>query len=213
MDRSATLRLPGGSYKDDGGPGPAPKALGRWDLENASRPLKALPKGLARTQLDRQRAGALGSTYFAWSKPLERATRITGTPRVTMTARGEGNVMVKLYDVAPDGTAVMFDEQVSRLDTDRIALDLKSTDWTLASGHVLAVEIGSVQTGDWLDTPSKQRISVRNVRLALDVDDPVDDVGTAGKPAPYLGLYRQAYTVQLPVGSADFTLPPARGRG
>jgi putative CocE/NonD family hydrolase len=213
VERSATLRLPGGSYRDDGGPGPAPRASGLWDLENASRPLQSLPKGLARTQVKRQQAGALGSSYFAWSEPLERATRITGTPRVTMTARGEGNVMVKLYDVAPDGTAVMFDEQVSRLDTDRIGLDLKSTDWTLASGHALAVEIGSVQTGDWLDTPSKQRITVRNVRLALDLDDPADDVATAGKPAPYLGLYRQAYTVQLPVGSADFTLPPGRGRG
>jgi len=80
--------------------------------------------------------------------------------------------MVKLYDVAKDGTAVMFDEQVSRLDSDRLSLDLKPTDWTLKAGHTLAVEIGSVQSGEWLDTPSQQRIQITDAHLELALDDP-----------------------------------------
>jgi hypothetical protein len=53
--------------------------------------------------------------------------------------------MVGLYDVAPDGTGVTFDERVSQVNPGRIAFDLKSTDWTRAPGHRLAVQIGTVQ--------------------------------------------------------------------
>lgn len=69
--------------------------------------------------------------------------------------------MLKLYDVAPDGTAVMFDEQVSLVKSGRMSVDLKATDWTLAAGHVLAVEIGSIQTGSWRDTPSGETVEVK----------------------------------------------------
>ncbi|WP_434091302.1 CocE/NonD family hydrolase [Streptomyces flaveus] len=156
------------------------------------------------------KAGGISSSYFVRSEPLQQTTRITGTPRVSMTAKGEGNVMVKLYDVAKDGTAVMFDEQVSRLDSDRLAFDLKSTDWTLKAGHNLAVEIGSVQTGDWLDTPSQQKVKIKDARLELALDDPADDVATGGERSPYLDTYLSQYTVQLPAGTGTFTVPPAR---
>ena len=126
--------------------------------------------------------------------------RVTGTPQVSLTAKGEGNVMLKLYDVAPDGTAVMFDEQVSLLDSGRLTVDLKATDWTLAAGHVLAVEIGSIQTGSWRDTPSGQTIEVKGAQIKLALDDPADDVATAGDRSPYLDTYLRQYTVDLPAG-------------
>ncbi|WP_236710983.1 CocE/NonD family hydrolase C-terminal non-catalytic domain-containing protein [Streptomyces sp. 150FB] len=78
-----------------------------------------------------QDAGRDAASFIVWSGTLETATRVTGAPRVTMTAKGEGNVMVKLYDVGADGNAVAFDERVSRLDRDRPDIGLKSTDWTL----------------------------------------------------------------------------------
>ncbi|MGW0787610.1 CocE/NonD family hydrolase [Streptomyces sp. NPDC002911] len=132
-EKSTTLRLGGGSYVDDGGtsarraldpsgtataPGAA-KPSGERDVENGARSTPNTPEGLAGAQVKQQKAGGVGSSYFVWSEPVGRATRVTGTPRIAMTAEGEGNVMVKLYDVAPDGTAVMFDEQVSRLDSRR----------------------------------------------------------------------------------------------
>ncbi|MET9555797.1 CocE/NonD family hydrolase [Streptomyces sp. NPDC006645] len=181
-DRTASLRLGGGSYVDDG----------------------ASAKPGSKTT---------GSGFLVRSEPVGRPTRVTGTPRIAMTAEGEGNVMVKLYDVAKDGTAVMFDEQVSRLDSDRLDLELKSTDWTLAAGHALAVEIGSVRTGDWLDTPSKQKITIKDARLELALDDPAGDIATGGDRSPYLDTYLGLYTVELPAGEASFTLPPARDRG
>lgn len=118
--------------------------------------------------------------------------------------------MVKLYDVAPDGTAVMFDEQVSTVDGGELAFDLKSTDWTLAAGHSLAVEIGTIQANalnDWIDTPSRKKIEVTGARLELATDDPADDVATEGARAPYLDTYLGIYTSKLPIGEPEFALP------
>ncbi|MFD7811862.1 CocE/NonD family hydrolase [Streptomyces sp. NPDC059785] len=226
VEKSVTLPLGGGSYVDDGGAlanavlaesgGTAPPTLkdpsptGGWDMEHAPRTDRTAPEGLAREQAESQRAGEVTSSYFVWSKPVKRDVRITGTPRISLTARGEGNVMLKLYDVAPDGTAVMFDEQVSLLRSGRLGVDLKATDWTLAAGHVLAVETGSIQTGSWRDTPSGETIEVTGARLGLALDDPADDVATGGARSPYLDTYLSQYTVRLPAGPGTFTVPGGR---
>ena len=170
-ERSAAVRLRGGSYVDHGGDaGTTPNFLQR-------------------------------------SAPLATATRITGTPRLTLHTHGRGNVMVKLYDLAPDGTAVMFDEQVALLSKGKTAFDLKSTDWTLAAGHSLAVEIGTILPGgDWIDTPAGETITVTGARLDLALDDPADDTRTHGERAPYLDTYLAAYTTELPGSATTFTL-------
>ncbi|MGW4037008.1 CocE/NonD family hydrolase [Streptomyces sp. NPDC004778] len=199
-DRSVTVPLGAGVYVDTG---KAPSASG----QSGEAPREA--SGAASAEAPGKKPGA---RYVVRSRPLDRPTRITGTPRISMTAEGEGNVMVKLYDVAEDGKAVMFDEQVSRLGADRLALDLKSADWTLDAGHTLAVEIGTVGTGDWLDTPSRQTVRITNARLHLALDDPSDDTPTAGERAPYLDTYISAYTTRLPAGQPTFTLPAPKGR-
>ncbi|MET9768265.1 CocE/NonD family hydrolase [Streptomyces sp. NPDC006415] len=193
-DRAVTVRLGDGVYVDDG------------EAPSTGRTPGGTPGKIS------QRTPDPSNSYVVRSRPLDRPTRITGTPRISMTAEGEGNVMVKLYDVAEDGKAVMFDEQVSRLDADRLALDLKSADWTLEAGHALAVEIGTIGTGDWLDTPSKQTVRIKDARLGLSLDDPADDTPTAGKRAPYLDTYISAYTTRLPSGKPTFTLPAPKGR-
>ncbi|GGX84553.1 CocE/NonD family hydrolase [Streptomyces minutiscleroticus] len=224
VERSATLRLGGGSYIDDGGasanaaltgadgtaaPQTAdrPSPSGRWDMENAPRTDRTAPKGLAEKQARRQKAGEVTSSFFVWSEPLKKDVRVTGTPRISLNAEGEGNIMLKLYDVAPDGRAVMFDEQVSLLESGRLSVDLKATDWTLEAGHVLAVEIGSIQTGSWRDTPSGETIQVKGAQLKLALDGPADDVPTAGDRSPFLDTYLRQYTVDLPAGPATFTVP------
>ncbi len=177
-------------------------------MENAPATEQPAPKGLAKGIAKQQASGEVTSSFFRWSRPLEQAVRITGTPRISLTAQGEGNVMLKLYDIAPDGTAVMFDEQVSLVGPGRLTVDLKATDWTLAAGHVLAVEIGSIQTGSWRDTPSGETIRVKGAQLRLALDDPADDVPTDGARSPFLDTYLRQYTVHLPPGPATFTVTP-----
>ncbi|MER6978451.1 CocE/NonD family hydrolase [Streptomyces carpinensis] len=220
-ERSVTLPLGDGAYIDDGGASarqalgtsvdPAPQQAqpsGRWDMENAPATDPPAPKGLAKGLAKLQKAGQVTSSFFVWSKPITQNVRVTATPQISLTAKGEGNVMLKLYDVAPDGSAVMFDEQVSLLTSGRMSVDLKATDWTLAAGHVLAVEIGSIQTGSWRDTPSGQTIDVKGATLRLALDDPSDDVATPGARSPFLDTYLRQYTVDLPAGPATFTVTP-----
>ena len=152
--------------------------------------------------------------FHIWSKPLQKPVRLTGTPRVSFTAEGHGNVMVELYDVAPDGSAVAFNRQVSLIKPGTTGFDLRSTDWTLAAGHALAVEVGTIQPGffleeDWLDTPSFERITVHGARLELALDDPSDDRPLPGDPAPWLDSYRLGYAAKLSPGTPTFTLPAA----
>ncbi|MER5438475.1 CocE/NonD family hydrolase [Streptomyces sp. NPDC002790] len=161
--------------------------------------------------VDRGEPGDAAS-FLTWSEPVERDVRVTGTPRIAMDTEGSGNVMVKLYDVAPDGSGVMFDEQVSLADASgHVAMDLKSTDWRLAAGHSLAVEIGTVQDGVWVDTPTGDHIKVSDAHLTLSVDDPADDRATEGKRSPYLDTYLKMYTKkELATQPPSFTVPTAR---
>lgn len=128
-----------------------------------------------------------------------------------MTAEGAGTVMVRLHDVAPDGAAVMINQQVSALRPGGTDLQLRSTDWTLPTGHSLAVDIGTVQPGipvtnDWLPTVSGEQVTVQAARLDLALDDPVRDVRVPGTPAPWIEIYRQSHTSTPTLGRPTFTL-------
>ncbi|MBM2620670.1 CocE/NonD family hydrolase [Actinoplanes sp. LDG1-06] len=224
IDRTGTVSLGGGTYVDDGGtdayaalieagrPVPPPPAPDPNDTEGGAGALEpTIPKDLAALQVKRIQAGRTTSAIYKFSQPVGQATRLVGTPRVSIAARGPGNVMVKLYDVGPGGQAVIINENASVLTGGRTAFALKSTDWTLAAGHVLGVEIGAVQTGSWFDVPTRERIRVADARLTLSVDDPADDVATAGKPAVFQATYLQRHQVNLTAAlPASFSVPAAR---
>ena len=118
--------------------------------------------------------------------------RITGTPSITLNASAVGNVLVQLWDVAPDGRATMFDENAALIERrGRVSFDLKSADWTLAEGHQLGVQIGTINDNswNWVPEPSDNTVRVSGARLSLDLQDPADDVATHGEEAAYLERY------------------------
>jgi hypothetical protein len=121
--------------------------------------------------------------------------------------------MVRLWDVAPDGTATMFDENVALLESSGpISFDLKSTDWTFERGHQLGVQIGTINSRGWRDVPSNHTIKVSDARLALDVQAPRFDVPTQGDRSPYLDQYIAGNTTTLSnVGPATFPLRVTQG--
>jgi uncharacterized protein len=147
--------------------------------------------------------------YLVRSEPVAGPVRITGTPRFSAGFEGRGQVMVQLYDAAPDGTAVLMNQQVAQLPS--TGFELKSTDWTLPAGHSLAVRVGTIVPGvtpdnDWLATPSGETVTVRGARLDLALDDPSRDQAIPGDPAQWQELYRLAFTVPLPPGAPTFAL-------
>ena len=207
---SYDARLSSGQYVDDGG-GTSAVAVehGRWDMESAPRiePLSRAEKTTAR------QGDAAASSFWIWSTPAARTLRITGTPGIKLNASTSGNVMVRLWDVAPDGTATMFDENVALLKgSGPISFDLKSTDWTIERGHQLGVEIGTINSNRWRDVPSGHTITVSRARLALELQDPRFDVPTQGDRSPYLDEYLEANTTTLSeVGAGSFRLRISHG--
>ncbi|WP_431912231.1 CocE/NonD family hydrolase [Nonomuraea jabiensis] len=203
---SYDARLSAGRYLDDGGGSAAAARAdgGRWDMEHAPRiePLSGTEKSAAR------RGDTAATSFWTWSTPASQKLRMTATPRIRLNASTTGNVMVRLWDVAPDGTATMFDENVALLERrGPISFDLKSTDWTFERGHRLGVQIGTIDSGRWLDVPSGNTIKVSDARLTLDVQAPRFDVPTQGDRSPYLDQYLAANTTTLgDVGPGTFPL-------
>ncbi len=186
VEQAATLLVGGGSYVDDGA-----------DQEIAT----GVPE-------------PGGNAVVTWSEPLTRPTRVTGTPRVTLNAQGHGNLLVTLLDVAPDGSAVAFDQQAAIVRQGGMSIELRSTDWVLPAGHHLAVEFGTIRPGavaDWLDTPSGETITITDARLDLALDDPADDDRVAGERAVWLDAYLATFARTLPVGTPTFTVPTITG--
>jgi putative CocE/NonD family hydrolase len=202
---SYQARLSFGQYVDDGGkaqkpaqPMTAPQAKG-WDIEHGS---------LSTAQTSPSAAGAPGDSFWTWSTPASEQVRVTGTPEIALKTTGQGDVMVRLWDVAPDGTATMFDENVALLENSgSTSFALKATDWTFERGHRLGVQIGTIRSTGWRDVPSGQTITVSDARLALDVQDPRSDAPTQGDRSPYLDQYLAANTTTLSnVGTPTFPL-------
>jgi uncharacterized protein len=195
-----TASLANGQYVDDGVASALAVPAGqRWDMEHYTDP--APPAAFA---------PAAGDThsYFTWSTPASSRLRITATPRITLQADAPGNVMVRLWDVAPDGTAVMFDENVALIErAGRVGFDLKATDWTFEAGHQLGVQIGTIGSGSWRDTPSGNTISVSRARLSLALQNPRSDVPAQGDRSPFLNTYLTQYTRTLTdIGQGTFPL-------
>ncbi|MFD0782724.1 CocE/NonD family hydrolase, partial [Micromonospora azadirachtae] len=206
---SYDARLSGDRYVDDGGASATAaeaKAAehGRWDMERAPR-----AEVLSRAEKNTAMQGdAPANSFWTWSMPAPQALRITGTPRITLNASTSGNVMVRLWDVAPDGTATMFDENVALIGRGGpLSFDLKSTDWTLERGHQLGVQIGTITSNRWRGVPSGHTIEVSGARLALTVQRPRSDLPTQGDRSPYLDSYLAANTATLgDVGRGTFPL-------
>lgn len=155
VNDSYRARLSPGRYVDDGGqtqrtaqPMTTSQADG-WDIEYAPE-AGSLPT--ARTEA--LSADAPGNSYWTFSTPAATQVRLTGTPEITLKTRGQGNVWVRLWDVAPDGTATMFNENVAVLDASgSTSFALKATDWTFARGHRLGVQIGTIMSRGWRPVP------------------------------------------------------------
>ena len=116
--------------------------------------------------------------------------------------------MVRLFDVAPGGSSVMFDENVALISrAGRVSFDLKSTDWTLEAGHQLGVQIGTIQSNGWRDKPTGNTIDVSRAKLDLELQNPKFDQPTQGGRSPFLDTYLRQNTRTLTnVGTGSFSL-------
>jgi hypothetical protein len=202
------VRLLTGSYVDTGQAGvfkpsmaiatAMDRPIEHYDMENLSPP----PRKSAVSSLAELAGGSSLTTY---STPVNRPLRLTGTPRVVLGLRGTGQVVVDLWDVAPDGSAILINDMISVIDKRRLGLELRSMDWTLAVGHRLAVRVGTnFNDGYWLPNASGELILVHSATLRLFLQNPERDITTQGAASPWLTTYLSDY-------SAESTVSPGPG--
>ena len=124
--RRITVPVAAGTYLDLPGNNGEPRAAG--DLE---RPTAAVA------------VTGLG----AWTKsaPLATEAHLAGIPAVRVDAAGAKNAVVValLYDIKPDGTALLVSRGATRLHRGRARFDLQPQDWRFAESH----RVGLLLTG------------------------------------------------------------------
>jgi putative CocE/NonD family hydrolase len=171
----------------------------QYDMETLSPP----PRKSAVSSLSDL---ADSSSLTTYSTPVNRPLRLTGTPRVVLGLRGTGHVVVDLWDVATDGSAVLINDMMSVIERRRLALDLRSMDWTLAVGHRLAVRVGTnFDDGYWLPSASSELVVVHSATLQLFLQNPERDISTQGRVSPWLTTYMSDH-------AAAGTVTPGPGR-
>ena len=188
-------------------------------LEVATK-VKAKGKWLA-TQIDGVAAAANVVQRTADSRangvwtvlpPEPSPIRISGTPRITVTARAHHTdpnplvqntpIAVDLYDVAPSGRATLITQNVSMLERGETRIRLYATDWLVRAGHRLVVRLTDTNRGRW-DYPSPTSNAVVNV-LSGEAQIPLAPVN-AGTPTNGLSNtslegYLARYVYPVPLG-------------
>ncbi|WP_394941966.1 CocE/NonD family hydrolase [Psychromicrobium sp. YIM B11713] len=146
-------------------------------------------------------AAAASNDLWTASQAVSQATRITGTPSLTVQSKASAGatVAVGLFDVAPDGTAVLINQMVSALSNRGLTcFNLLSLDWTLAKGHRLAVQLTSAE--------GSQQVTVKSAKLSLSLQTTRWDRPTQGDRSPYLDQYLQWYAASVPTITPSFRL-------
>ena len=84
-----------------------------------------------------------GGEVWTFSQPLPYAVHLSGVPRVSLSAKGAGpaQVVVKVYDVAPDGGARMVTRGVHAGVSGQVSFDLYPEDWVFRPGHRIGVVV------------------------------------------------------------------------
>ena len=212
---STSARLPDGQYVDDGvastlaAPARWPTSSGTWSTR--TDPAAAAPR--------RRLAPTLAAADAQQLLQLVHADHVPGADHrhaaghaATPSATGQRHGAAVGRRSGRDGGDVRRERRALIERAGRVAFDLKSTDWTFEVGHQLGVQIGTIGSGGWRDTPSGNTITVTRARLGLALQDPRFDVPTQGDRSPFLDTYLRQYTRTLTdVGEGTFPLA-VRGR-
>ncbi|HVF05519.1 MAG TPA: CocE/NonD family hydrolase C-terminal non-catalytic domain-containing protein, partial [Frankiaceae bacterium] len=132
-----------------------PKAVvqqsdGRWRGDTAFPPKDARPAAFAlrngsyyEDPTEDGKHPKPANVLWSIGQRLPYAVHLSGAPRVSLSAVGAGpaQVVVKVYDVAPNGDARMVSRAVHANVQGKVAFDLYPTDWRFRPGHRIAFSV------------------------------------------------------------------------
>lgn len=159
-----------------------------------------------------------GHGTWTFSPALEHAAHLGGIPRAAVDVSPvvpRTNVVVNLYDVAPDGAATLISRGAALTDAAGLKdVLLWPTDWIFEPGHRVGVLVSGANQEAFTHVPTRTSVTVNGgaVHLPFLRYERVSDL--EGDPAPRLETYltRAPFNVAAATidsrTNAEFTLPP-----
>ena len=182
-----TAPLKSGTYTDDG------RNMGSRVEPNTGWPV----------QVRAATGEPTGEGVWTVSPPLPHRAHLAGTPVVTPDLDVElpnANVVVNVYDIAPDGAATMIGRGARLVGGDGPAeVTVDPADWTFEPGHRIGVLVSGANAEAWMHVPTERPVSVRGGSMELPFLAAARTSNLAGTAAPALGRFRTA--APFPVGA------------
>lgn len=149
------------------------------------------------------------------SKPLAKTLILSGAPTATIdvtAALPHANLVVDVYDIAPDGKAPLVSHQAHLIYANGpIHLDLMSADWKFLTGHRIGIRVTDNNTDWWaLAAGTQQDVGVAGGSITLPfLTAPRPTTQLPGHtPSVELAAYlAEAATLPAGVPTSEFSLP------
>jgi predicted acyl esterase len=153
-----------------------------------------------------------GAGAWTFSPPLPRTARLAGIPSAAVglaPLAPRTNVVVNVYDVAPDGTATMITRGAGTADASGAEpVRLFPTDWTFAKGHRVGVLVSGANAESYVHVPTYTTVAVQGGTVSLPWMRTTARTATAGTSNSRLEAYRETAPFQVdPALVAERTEP------
>lgn len=133
---------------------------------------------------------AVGHGSWTFSLPLRKRAQVTGIPVASIDVvpvAPRTNVVVNVYDVAPDGTATMITRGAGLADEAGIEkIVMYPTDWIFEKGHRVGVLVSGANAEAYVHTPTQTTVEVAGGKVKLPFLPKVRKSNLRGAPAPRL---------------------------
>jgi predicted acyl esterase len=96
-----------------------------------------------------------GQGTWTFTQPLPYEIHLAGTPRLQVQATGPSiaRLVALLYDLSPDGSALMICRGATLLGTGNVNLTLYPQDWRLTRGHRVGLLVTGADVSEWIPQP------------------------------------------------------------
>jgi hypothetical protein len=192
---------------------------GRWRAEQSWPPADSAARlsNLAGGEFSDDGVGTSSDVDGVWSisQPFRHRAHMAGEPvvKATVTTPVRANVVANLYDVSPDGKALLISRMAALVASGELELRMYGQDWVVEPEHRLAVRFTDANDEWWQHVPTNASVTIDAPTISLPFLTCTREAYLSGGPSPDLENHL-ASAFDLPAeliasAAVGFDLPPA----